>query len=79
MYQVPWDYKTVLNAAESGHMDVLRWCNSNGHERVDITGYVAADRDDIGMLTWCRDVGIIFQRAHARKTPGHRCYGVAAG
>jgi len=64
---VPWDYKTVLNAAESGHMDVLRWCNSNGHERVDITGYVAADRDDIGMLTWCRDVGIVFnEHTHAR-------------
>ena len=68
---VPWDYNTVLNAAESGHMDMLRWGNSNGHERVDITGYVAADQDDIGMLIWCRDVGIVFnEHTHAR--PRHQ-------
>lgn len=56
---VPWDYRTPKYAVEGGHLDVFRWCHSQGCaiEGVDVW---AAHRGDIRMLTWCRDNGVVF-------------------
>lgn len=55
---VPWNNRPVVNAVESGHLDVVRWYHANGGGLEGVSRG-AATRHFIGMPKRCYANGVV--------------------
>ena len=53
----PWNEKTCIYAARSGHLEMLKWLRSEGCPWDEVTCWSAAQGGHLEMLKWLRSEG----------------------